>query len=306
MDAFDVVIIGAGPAGITAGIYIARSGRSCAIVEAGAAGGQVFINHLVENYPGFPEPIKGWELAERMEKQVTRLGVEIKNSSVSSIKKDGNFFIVEGFNLNLKAKTLVYSAGSKPRPLGVPGEEKLFGSGVSYCSTCDGPFFKDKDVVVIGGGNSALHGAEYLEKICKSVTIIHRRDEFRGDTILVDRLKKATNVNMSMSAEVLEVVGEKKVEAVKIKEVKTGVVRDLKCDGVFIYVGYQPQSELLKGLCKLDDYGYAITDEFMSTSVPGLYAAGDVVKKLHRQIVTATYDGCVAALSINGYLNKNK
>lgn len=306
MSEFDVVIVGAGPAGITAGIYLARAGRACVIVEAGVPGGQVFINHLVENYPGFPEAIKGSELAERMEKQVTRLGVEIKTSSVSSIKKEGEHFIVEGFNLNVKSKAVIFSAGSKPKSLGIPGEEKLFGRGVSYCSTCDGMFFKGKDVVVIGGGNSALHGAEYLEKICKSVTLVHRRDSFRGDLLLVDRLKKSSNVKMALSKEVLEVVGDKKVESIKLKDVKTGITEELSCDGVFIYVGYQPQSELLKGLCDLDEYGYVIADETMSSSMPGLYVAGDVVKKHHRQIITATYDGCVAALSLNGYLNKNK
>lgn len=305
MKELDVIIIGAGPAGITAGIYIARAGRTCVIVEAGVPGGQVFINHLVENYPGFPEPVSGRELAERMEKQVTRLGVEIKNASVSSIKKEKDFFIVEGFNFNLKAKAVVYAGGSKPKPLGVVGEERLFGSGVSYCSTCDGMFFKGKDVVVIGGGNSALHGAEHLEKICKSVTLVHRRDSFRGDLLLVDRLKKLSNIRMALCSEVVEVIGDKKVEAIRLKDVKTGTTQDLKCDGIFIYVGSQPQTELLKGFCKLDDYGYVLTDESMATSLAGLYAAGDVVKKSYRQMVTATHDGCVAALSINGYLNKN-
>lgn len=305
MNQFDSVIVGAGPAGMTAAIYLARSGRTCVILEAGVPGGQVFINHLVENYPGFPEPIEGSKLAERMEKQVTRLGVEIRNSNVSTIKKDGDGFLVEGYNLNLKAKTVIFAAGSKPKPLGIPGEERLFGSGVSYCSTCDGMFFKGKDVVVVGGGNSALHGVEHLAHICSSVTLIHRRDEFRGDIVLVNRLKTMPNVKMFLSTQPLEVVGEKRTEALRLKDIKTGKVHDLKCDAVFIYVGYQPQSEVVKDLCKLDDYGYILTDENMATSLPGLYAAGDVVKKPYRQMVTATYDGCVAALSANGYLNKN-
>ncbi len=306
MQILDSIIIGAGPAGMTAGIYLARSGRSCVIVEAGVAGGQVFINHLVENYPGFPEPIKGSELAELMEKQVRRLGVEIKNSLVTSINKEKDHFLVKGYNLELKSRTLIYAAGSKPRPLGIPGEERLFGSGVSYCSTCDGMFFKGKDVVVIGGGNSALHGAEYLEKICSSVSLVHRRDEFRGDLMLVERLKGSGRVKMLLSYEPLEVLGDKKVDSLRLKDVKTGKTLDLKCDGVFIYVGYQPQSELLKGLCDMDDYGYVLTDNSMSSSLKGLYCAGDIVKKAHRQMVTATSDGCIAALGVNEYLNKNK
>ncbi len=305
MHDFDAVIVGAGPAGMTAAIYLARSGRSCVILEAGVPGGQVFINHLVENYPGFPEPIQGSELAGRMEKQVARLGVEIRNSNVSSIKKEGDGFLVEGYNLKLKTKIVIYAGGSKPKALGIPGEERLFGKGVSYCSTCDGMFFKGKDVVVVGGGNSALHGVEHLVHICNSVTLIHRRDEFRGDIVLVNRLKAMPKVKMMLSTQPLEVLGEKKTEALKLKDLKTGSEQDLKCDAVFIYVGYEPQTEILKGLCKLDDYGYVLTDETMSTSLPGLYAAGDVVKKPYRQMVTATYDGCVAALSANGYLNKN-
>ena len=303
MADYDAIIIGAGPAGITAGIYLARAGRKAVIIEAGVPGGQVFINHAVENYPGFPEAISGAALAALMEKQAARFGVEIKNLPISKITKlsDGNFEL-EAFSKKFTARAIILATGSKPKQLGIPGEEKLFGAGVSYCSTCDGMFFKGKDVVVIGGGNSALHGAEYLERICSSVTLVHRRDEFRGDVFLVKRLKADSKVKMLLSTNVLEVVGDKKVEGLKVKDVKTGKEDVVKCDGVFIYVGYEPQNVLVKDLVKLDDYGYVITDKDMSTSLSGLYAAGDVIQKSYRQMVTAVSDGCVASLSVDKFL----
>ena len=304
MTDYDAIIIGAGPAGITAGIYLARAGRKAIIIEAGVPGGQVFINHEIENYPGFPEAISGSELAGRMEKQAVRFGVEIKNLPISKITKSSNGdFELEAFSKKFTTRTVILATGSKPKQLGIPGEEKLFGAGVSYCSTCDGMFFKGKDVVVIGGGNSALHGAEYLERICNSVTLIHRRDEFRGDVFLVQRLKSDSKVKMILSTNVLEVVGDKKVEGLKVKNVKTGKEDIVKCDGVFIYVGSEPQNALVKDLVKLDEYGYVIAGTDMSTSLSGLYAAGDVTKKSYRQMVTAVSDGCVAALSVDKFLS---
>ena len=303
MTDYDAIIIGAGPAGITAGIYLARAGRKAVIIEAGVPGGQVFINHAVENYPGFPEAISGAELAGRMEKQAARFGVEIKNLPISKITKlkDGTFEL-EAFSKKFTSKAVILATGSKPKQLGIPGEDKFFGAGVSYCSTCDGMFFKGKDVVVIGGGNSALHGAEYLERICSSVTLIHRRDEFRGDKILVERLKADAKVKFMLSNNIFEIVGDKKVDGLKMKNVKTAKEDFVKCDGVFIYVGYEPQNALVKDLVKLDEYGYVITNTDMSTSLAGLYAAGDVTRKSYRQMVTAVADGCVAALSVDKYI----
>ena len=302
MADFDVVIIGSGPAGICAGIYLARSGRKAIILEAGAPGGQVFINHEIENYPGFVEPIAGHALADVMQKQVERLGVEIKNTPANAIKKEGSDFKIEGFSFNATARALVIATGAKPKALGVPGEERLFGAGVSYCSTCDGMFFSGKDVFVIGGGNSALHGAEYLSRICRSVTIIHRRDEFRGDSILLERIKGYKNVKIMLSTELMEITGEKKVEDVILKDKKSSTTSTVKTDAVFIYVGTEPQNSLVKDMVALDEYGYIIVDEEMATNVPGIYAAGDVIRKKHRQIVTAMSDGCVAALSASNYL----
>jgi thioredoxin reductase (NADPH) len=302
MTNYDVAIIGAGPAGISAGIYLARAGRKTLLIEAGVPGGQVFVNHAVENYPGFVEPVSGQELAGLMEKQLTRLGVEIKNTPVTAVKKEGDNFIVEGLNINISVKALIFATGAKPKVLGVPGEERLFGAGVSYCSTCDGMFFKGKEAFIIGGGNSALHGAEHLSRICTKVSIVHRRDEFRGDLIMVERLKKLSNVRMILSSGLEKINGEKKVESVSIKDLKTGTISDYKTDSVFIYVGYSPQNELLKGLVDCNDYGYVLVNDEMATSVPGIFAAGDIVSKKHRQIVTAVSDGCVAALSASAYL----
>lgn len=302
MADFDVVIIGSGPAGMSAGIYLARSGRKSIILEAGIPGGQVFVNHAVENYPGFVEPVSGPALAEIMQKQVERLGVEIRNTPANSIKQEGKDFRIEGFNLNITSRAIIVATGAKPKALGVPGEEKLFGSGVSYCSTCDGMFFKGKDVFVIGGGNSALHGVEHLARICNTVTLAHRRDEFRGDLLLVERLKKISNVKFMLSNELKEIIGNKKVEAVALKNTKTSEVLSVKTDAVFIYVGSEPQNSLVNKLLKLDDYGYILVKEDMSTSLPGMFAAGDVTKKTYRQIATAVADGCISALSASNYL----
>jgi thioredoxin reductase (NADPH) len=302
MADYDVVIIGSGPAGISAGIYLARAGRKTLILEAGAPGGQVFVNHSIENYPGFIEPIEGHKLAEMMHTQVERLGVEVRNTPVSIIKREGSDFRIEGFKLSATSRAIIIATGAKPKALGVPGEEKLFGAGVSYCSTCDGMFFKGKDVLVIGGGNSAVHGAEHLSRICNSVTLVHRRDEFRADAILVDRLKEYKNIKVMLSTELMEITGDKKVEAVILKEKKTSNTLTVKTDAVFLYVGYEPQNTLVKHMVELDDYGYIIAKDDMSTSVPGLFAAGDVIKKRYRQIVTAVADGCIAALTASNYL----
>jgi len=302
MTDYDVIIIGGGPAGMSAGIYLARSGRKAVILEAGAPGGQVFINHSIENYPGFVDAIPGAALAETMQKQVERLGVEIKNSPISGIKRDGKNYIVEGFNTNLTTRAIIIATGSKPKPLGVPGEERLFGAGVSYCSTCDGMFFKGKDVFVVGGGNSAVYGAEHLSRICSSVTLVHRRDEFRADPGLVDSLKGYTNVKIIKSNELEEITGEKKVEGVILKDVHTSKMSNIKTDAVFIYVGSNPQNSLVDGMLELSDYGYVMVKDDMSTSLPGIFAAGDVVNKKYRQIVTAVSDGCIAALSASNYL----
>ncbi|MFH1223479.1 MAG: thioredoxin-disulfide reductase [Pseudomonadota bacterium] len=304
MADYDVAIIGAGPAGITAGIYLARSGRKVVIIEAGAPGGQVFVNHLIENYPGFPEPIPGAELAERMQKQVERLGVEIKNIPITNITKQGDGeFVLEGLSTKITARAVIIATGSTPKPLNVPGEEKLFGAGVSYCSTCDGMFFKGKDVVVVGGGNSALQGAEHLARICKTVTLIHRRDAFRGDVILVQRIKKIENIEIMTSSVVMEITGDKKANGVNVRDIKTSAVKNVRCDGVFIYIGSTPQSAFVKDIIECSPAGYIKVQTDMSTSLEGLFAAGDVVEKESRQIVTAVSDGCIAALSVDKYLS---
>ncbi|MCX6112819.1 MAG: thioredoxin-disulfide reductase [Proteobacteria bacterium] len=302
MADFDVVIIGGGPAGMSAGIYLARSGRKTVILEAGAPGGQVFINHSIENYPGFAEATPGAVLAEAMQKQVERLGVEIKNSPVNSIKKDGKNYKIKGFNIDMTTRAIIIATGSKPKPLGVPGEERFFGAGVSYCSTCDGMFFKGKDVFVVGGGNSAVYSAEHLSRICNSVTLVHRRNEFRAEPGLVADLKGYKNIRIMKSNELVEITGDKKVEGVILKDINTSKTSSIKADAVFIYVGSIPQNSLVEGMLELSDYGYIMVKDDMSTSLPGIFAAGDVVNKKYRQIVTAVSDGCIAALSASDYL----
>ena len=299
---YDVIILGAGPAGLTAGIYAARGGLNAVIVESKAVGGQAALTAEIENYPGF-ESVSGFELVSLIQAQCERLGVAFVYDNPVNVSLDGNIKSVEtAYSGVLEARAVIIATGAMPRTLGLPRESALMGGGVSYCATCDGAFFKGKAVAVVGGGNTAVEDALYLEKFASSVTLIHRRDALRADAILAKRIAEST-VKVAWDSVVTQLNGENKLSSVTLKNVKTGELSDLPVSGLFVAVGQTPATEGLRGV-ELDG-GYIVTDEEMCTSLPGVFAAGDVRKKTLRQVVTATADGAIAAESAIKFLNTN-
>ncbi len=298
---YDVVIIGGGPAGMTAAIYTARARLSTVLIEKAGCGGQMAITDLLENYPGFNGGINGFDLAMKLEEQVKDFGAEIKYEEVVSIEDAGHIKKIITTDKTYEAKTVIIAAGTKVKNIGIPGEEKFIGRGVSFCAICDAPFYKDKDVLVVGGGDSALQEAIYLAKFAKNVTLIHRRDEFRAAKILQERILSYSNIAVMMDTIPEEIIGEEKIEKVRLSNVKTGKKTDLEVNGVFVFVGLLPNTLFLSEFA-LDATGYIITDENMHTSVPGIFACGDIRKKVLRQVVTAASDGAQAAISAQHYL----
>ncbi len=300
---YDVMILGAGAAGLTAGIYSSRAKLDTLILNEGVVGGQMVLTNEIANYPGV-ETIKGYELVNRMRKQAKDFGATIRTSIKimrysleSDIKEvevdDGRVF---------KARTVILATGGKPRSLGIPGEREYEGKGVSYCATCDGDFFKDKRLVVVGGGNSALEEAVTLTNFASQVTIVHQFDHFQAFEHAIDEATKNPKINFIMSSEPREYVGNGTLEKVRIENVKTGEVSDIETDGVFVFIGYVPNTASLKDSVKLNERGEIITDALMNTSTPGVFAAGDGIAKRYRQITTAVAEGTVAALSAAEYL----
>lgn len=300
---YDLVIIGAGPAGLTAAIYAGRGGLNTLVLERMSAGGHAATTDLIENYPGFPEGISGAGLSESMEKQAIRFGASFKTiAEVSAIRQVDGVFRVTAGQEEFTAKSVIVASGADPTKLGVPGEDKLIGRGVSFCAVCDGAFFKGAAVGVVGGGNSAVEEAIYLTRYAQRVYLIHRRDRFRADKILVDRATSHPAIEMIMETVVEEIQGDTAATGVKLKNVKTGQSRLLPVEGIFIYAGYRPNTDFLKGVVDLDDSGCIVTDTEMATRVPGLFAAGDVRSKGLRQVVTAAGDGATAAYGAEKYI----
>lgn len=300
---YDVIILGAGPAGLTAGIYAARGGLNTVIVESSAVGGQASLTAEIENYPGF-ESVNGFELVSIMQAQCDRLGVTFVFDSPVNVSLEGEVKrVTTAASGTLEARTVIIATGALPRTLGLPNESALMGGGVSYCATCDGAFFRGKPVAVVGGGNTAVEDALYLLKFASDVWLIHRRDALRADAILADRVK-SSGVKIVWDSVVTELVGENKLRALTLKNVKTGELSSLAVNGVFIAVGQTPSTAGLTGV-ELDG-GYIVTDEEMRTALPGVFAAGDVRKKSLRQVVTATADGAIAAESAIKYLNTTR
>lgn len=300
----DLLIIGAGPAGLTAAIYGIRAGLDVLIIEKYSPGGQVINTYEVENYPGFTEPIKGWELMSAMEGQVRRLGAEILNGDVKSVRKNtgNNFFEVELTDSQVyKSKAVILASGSAHNLLNIPGEAEFTGKGVSYCATCDGAFFKDKITAVNGGGNTALEEALFLTKFASKVYLIHRRDQFRGSRILQDRILSTDKIVPVYNSVVQSITGSEKVTSINIKNVKTGEESRLIVDGLFIFIGYSPNTGFLPTDI-LNEKSEVIVDRNMQTSVPGLFAAGDMREFSKKQIVMAASDGATAALSAYDYI----
>ena len=290
---YDVVILGAGPAGLTAGIYAARGGLSVAIVENQAPGGQAALTAEIENYPGF-ETISGFDLTARMVAQCEGLGVVFVYDNPVNVSLEGAVKTVEtAYSGTVEGRSLIIATGALPRPLGVPRESELLGGGVSYCATCDGAFFRGKPVAVVGGGNTAVEDALYLERFASEVYLIHRRGALRADALLSERITKST-VKILWDTVVTDLVGSPRLQSLNVKNVKTGETSSVRVDGFFIAAGRKPASEGLNGIA-LDESGYILTDDEMRTNIDGVFAAGDVRRKSLRQVVTAAADGALAA-----------
>ncbi|MGI5901877.1 MAG: thioredoxin-disulfide reductase [Desulfitobacteriia bacterium] len=299
---YDVIIVGGGPAGLTAAIYAARGGLKTAVIEAMMPGGQAAATERIENYPGFIEGIPGFELANIFYKQAEKQGAEFFFESVLSIDFSENKKIVHTDRRSFEAKAIIIAAGSKPKLLGVVGEEKFQGRGVSYCATCDGAFFKDKRVAVVGGGNSALEEAVYLTKFASEVNIIHRRKQFRATQIAVEKAQNNPKIKMILDSIVEEIVGQDRTEKLILRNVKTNEKSELAVDGVFIYIGTQPNTKFAANYLQTDETGYIITDELLRTNIEGVYAAGDIRNTPLRQVATAVGDGALAAVQVEKYL----
>ncbi len=301
MTDYDLVIIGAGPAGLTAGLYAARARMKVLLLEKAVPGGQILITDWIENYPGFPEGISGYDLAEKMKKQALDLGLEMDTAQVHGLNLTADVKEVILKDRSVKAKALIIASGASPKKLGI-GEEKYMGKGISFCATCDGPFFRDKTVVAVGGGDTAVQESIFLTKFAKKVYLVHRRDELRATKILQERAFANDKIELIWDSVVTGVEGFFGIEGVKVKNVKTDAESTIKADGCFIWVGILPNAEFINGSVETDDGGFIIADATMQTNVPGVFAVGDVRNTPLRQVSTAVGDGAIAAVSAEHYI----
>ncbi|MCU0608020.1 MAG: thioredoxin-disulfide reductase [Candidatus Edwardsbacteria bacterium] len=300
---FDIAIIGGGPAGLTAGLYAGRGGLRAAVVEKLMPGGLVANTERIDNYPGFPEGISGYDLAQRMQAQAAKFGAQFVSDEAAAIAIEPKSFLVRlSSKAQLRAKALVIASGAYPRTLGVPGEKELLGKGVSYCAVCDGAFFKNQDVAVVGGGDSAVQEAVYLAGLCSTVTVVHRRSSLRAAESLQRVAFRNGKISFSWNRTVVAIEGGTQVEGLRVMDKETMKEEVLPVSGVFIYVGYHPNSAVVKDLVQLDENGYIVTDENLMTSAPGIFAAGDVRRKLVRQISGAVGDAATAAVAAQQYI----
>lgn len=307
MDSYDVVIIGGGPAGLSAGLYACRASLKTLLLERSMPGGQAATTDKIENYPGFPEGISGPDLMMKMDEQARRFGLESRFSEVMSVQQgQDNNFILKTLEGDITAKTIIIATGAWSKPLGVPGEHEYRGRGLSYCATCDGAFFQGKTVAVVGGGDSAIQEGIFLTKFADKVYIIHRRDKLRATKVLQEKVKNYPKIEFIMDSVITSILGQDKVEAVKIKNLKTDVEKAVAVDGIFVYIGKEPSTEIFKGFIDIDERGYIITDDKMQTSRKGVFAAGDVRQTPLRQVVTAVADGAVAAVSAEHYIEHDR
>lgn len=300
----DLVIIGGGPAGLTAGIYAARAALDVVLLERGVPGGRTVTTEFIENYPGFGEGIGGPELMSQMESQARRFGLEVESTSVDKLTPNETGFVVGSDDGDIQAGAVIIATGLQAQSLGVKGESEFLGRGVSFCATCDGAFFRGEKVAVIGGGDAAVEEAMFLTRFASKVYLIHRRDELRATKVIQQRAFNNPKIEFIWNSNVVEIKGSTTIDAVVIKDVLNGETTLLPVKGVFMYIGNKPNSELVKELVEVDERGYIITDENMGTSHPGVYAAGDVRRKLLRQVVTAVADGAIAAVAAENYLRK--
>lgn len=303
---YDVVIIGGGPAGLTAGIYTGRANLKTIILEKGLPGGQIAQTEEVENYPGFPDGITGPELAERMLNQTKKFGVVVEMDEVQGIEKTAHGFVVKGYEQNYAARAVILSTGANPKTLGVPGEEKFYGRGVSTCATCDGFFYRNKEVVVVGGGDAAVEEGLFLTKFASKVTLIHRRDELRANKTAQARAFASPKMSFIWNSAVEEVLGEESVNGVRVKNLQTGESVVFPTDGIFVFIGHVPNTGFLNGAVALRPDGYVEVKDEIFTSVPGLFAAGDVADHVYRQLTTSVGAGTRAAMMTERYLAEHE
>lgn len=298
----DVVIIGGGPAGYTAAIYTGRANLKPLVLAGYSAGGQLMTTTDVENFPGFPEGVMGPDLMENMRKQAEKFGAEILFKDVTKVDMSQHPFKVTYEDITVEAKAIIISTGAGPKKLGIPSEQLLWGKGVTSCATCDGAFYKGKEVAVIGGGDSAMEEATFLTRFATKVTLVHRREEFRASKIMEDRARKNPKIAWALNKSIEEVLGPNKVTGLKLKDTKTGALSELKVDGLFLAIGHIPNSSLFKGIITMDEEGYLLVDAKTQTNIPGVFACGDVVDHTFRQAITAAGSGCASAISAERYL----
>ena len=301
-EIYEVIIIGGGPGGLTAGLYTSRARLSTLLIESALFGGQMTTTELIENYPGFPQGVTGDELSRLMEGQAKRFGMETVTEEVVRVSLEGDMKVVQTYESTYRCEALIISTGTEYRKLGVPGEKEFAGKGVSYCAICDGAFFRDSQIVVVGGGDSALTEALFLTKFAKELTIIHRRDALRGTKIYQERALANPKIKFLWNSIVQEIKGDSMVRSIIVKNVKTGEIKEFETEGAFLFVGLVPRTQFLKGIVQMDEGGYVLTNEHCETSAKGIFAVGDCRKKLLRQIATAVGDGATAAFAAEKFL----
>ena len=304
MRDYDVIVVGGGPAGFTAALYTSRGRLDTLLVERAFSGGQMAVTNEMENYPGFEEPISGTELAHRMEKQAKRFGTAVVTGDVTGLELEEDMKTVKTTAGIFRAKAVILCMGASPKKLEIPGEKKFTGSGLSYCATCDGAFFKGMKVAVIGGGDTAAEDVLFLTRFCEKVYLIHRRDRLRATKVLQEAVFINKKIEVIWDTTVEEITGDFGVTAIRLKNLKSGGGFDLAVEGVFVAIGNIPNTKLVTGKINTCDYGYIITDENMQTNIPGVYAAGDIREKPLRQVITAASDGAVAAYTAERYISE--
>ena len=299
---YDMVVIGGGPGGYTAALYAARAGLSVLVLEKLSAGGQMALTSQIDNYPGFEDGIDGFTLGEKMQQQAERFGAVTELAEVTALQLDSSVKEIETTEGTFYSRTVVMATGANPRLMGLPGERELTGRGVNYCAACDGMFYKGKTVMVVGGGNTAAADALQLSRIAKKVLVVHRRDTLRATKVYHEPLLNAPNVEFHWNSAVTELLQNGKLTGVKVKNLLTGEETEVSCDGLFVSIGRAPATRLVEGLLELDESGYIVAGESTTTSIPGVFAVGDIRTKTLRQIVTAVADGAMAAHSAEEYL----
>jgi len=304
MEKEKVIIIGSGPAGFTAALYAARAELNPLVITGDVLGGQVSLTYEVENYPGFVEGVGGGELVQIFKDQAERFGARVEFDYVTEVDftKGSPFTIKTRAGKEYEAETVIISTGASARKLNVPGEDEYLGTGVSYCATCDGFFFRGKDLIVVGGGDSALEEAHFLTRYANSVRIVHRRDGLRASSVMQNRAFRSDKISFIWNTVVEEIIGDPQVKQVRVRNVRTDEVSTIDADGVFIFIGHDPNNELFKGQLEMDEHGYLITDDKYMTSVPGVFAAGEIQDPVYRQVATSVGQGTAAAMSANWWL----